>query len=86
MYTAIVNEVLVGNDICLDKTYAEINSIFMNDKKNILIKNFRNYPFNYVMGWEYNVNKNKFYIYTGGNSYSCSSKSEYPVLDTSSPT
>lgn len=86
MYTAIVNEVLVGNDICLDKTYAEINSIFMNDKKNILIKSIQNCPFNYVRGWEYNFTDNKFYIYTGINSYSCDSQSEYPVLDTSLPT
>ena len=83
MYTAIVNEVLVENDICLDKTYAEINSIFMNNKKNILIRNTKNYSFNYVRGWEYNVNDNKFYIYTGNDSYlySCDSQSEYPVLE-----
>lgn len=85
MYTAIVNEVLVGNDICLDKTYAEINSIFMNDKKNILIRSTQNYPFNYVKGWEYRINDNKFYIYTDNNFYSCDSQSKYPVLERSNP-
>ena len=86
MYTAIINEVLVGNHIQLDKTYAEINSIFMNEKKNIFIRSILNYPFNYVKGWEYNVNDNKFYIYTNIDSYSCDSQSEYPVLEAEEPT
>lgn len=81
MYTAIINEVSVERIIYLDKTYAEINSIFMNDKKNILIKNIRNCPFNYVKNWGYDNTGNKFYIHTGNGSYSCDSQSEYPKLE-----
>lgn len=81
MYTAIINEVRVGDYIHLDKTYAEINSIFMNDKKNIFIKNIQNNPFNYIIKWEYDNNRNKFYIYTSNGTYSCDSQSEYPELE-----
>ena len=80
MYIAIINEVLVGNNICLDKTYAEINSIFMNSKKNIFIRSIQNYPFNCVKDWGYSISDNKFYIDTINDSYSCDSQSEYPVL------